>query len=453
VLRDLAQYYSTAKDKTAATALAAKLLGKGYMALLPVLANGAAGIDSLTTSAQKNGLVLGQDSVDAVKAYGKALKDQEDAQKGLEVQTGLLVLPFKTLITEGLTKVTAWLLSKLPAAIAWCKAKFEEIKPTLLMIWNNILVPLGKFLLNVLIGAFNAISTAIAWCKAKFEEIKPTLLMIWNTILVPLGTFIKDQFVSAWESLRETWAILYKELEPHIPLLKKIGMILLAVVAVVVGVFILALVGVVAVIAVVINIVTKVIAAYTKFRQACIDTAKKVSDFFTGLKDKITKAIGDAGKWLYDAGKAVIQGLLDGLKKVWETCMTWITGIGDWIKQHKGPLDADRKLLVPAGVAIMQGLDDGLRKGWSSVRSTLAGYTASIGATGASVSFSVTGGGAVGAYGGGGAFAGSGGYRSVTIAPGAVQVVFPAGTTASRADVDTTIGRAFTELLDEINRR
>jgi hypothetical protein len=108
VLADLAQYYSTATDKTAATALAAKVLGRGYMSLLPILANGAAGIDDVAESAKRAGLILGQDSIDAVKRYSKALKDNEEASKGFEVQVGLMVLPIKTQLIKVIGDVLGW---------------------------------------------------------------------------------------------------------------------------------------------------------------------------------------------------------------------------------------------------------------------------------------------------------------------------------------------------------
>jgi hypothetical protein len=108
VLADLAQYYSTATDKTAATALAAKVLGKGYLSLLPILANGKAGIDDITASAERNGLILSQDQVNACKAYNAAVKDNEESAKGLTVQLGLMMLPLKTLAEKWLAGVLQW---------------------------------------------------------------------------------------------------------------------------------------------------------------------------------------------------------------------------------------------------------------------------------------------------------------------------------------------------------
>jgi phage-related protein len=67
------------------------------------------------------------------------------------------------------------------------------------------------------------------------------------------------------------------------------------------------------------------------------------------------------------AGGSVVQGLWDGMRNVWNNVTGWIGTIAGWIKDHKGPLSLDAKLLTPAGSAIMQGLWDGLKSKYSYI--------------------------------------------------------------------------------------
>lgn len=106
--------------------------------------------------------------------------------------------------------------------------------------------------------------------------------------------------------------------------------------------------------------------AFNNAANSAKNTWNGVVSWFRGIPGTIGGFFSGAGTLLYNAGASIISGFLNGLKSMWSNVTGWISGIGDWIKAHKGPISVDRRLLIPAGQAIMTGFAQGLNTGFDS---------------------------------------------------------------------------------------
>ena len=108
--------------------------------------------------------------------------------------------------------------------------------------------------------------------------------------------------------------------------------------------------------------------AWNSMKQGVSDLVSNVKSIFDGIRNID----------LWSAGKAILDGFLGGLKSVWGAVKNFVGGIAGWIKSHKGPIEYDRKLLIPAGNAIMQGLDRGLQDRFKGVKKSVSGMAGEI---------------------------------------------------------------------------
>lgn len=115
-----------------------------------------------------------------------------------------------------------------------------------------------------------------------------------------------------------------------------------------------------------IKAVANVVSWAGKEVQGFIDTASGIATFLGEFPNLIQVAFGNSDA-LTDNGKAIINGFTNGAKYQWDfEGKGFFENIGGWIKAHKGPVEADRQLLVPAGQAIIEGLISGSSDIWNA---------------------------------------------------------------------------------------
>lgn len=147
---------------------------------------------------------------------------------------------------------------------------------------------------------------------------------------------------------------------------------------------IFALIGILAVLQATFEFIRDVIVGgfITAVRDALrwlFDLGHDIENFFSTLDDRLESWIKSFYPSLYNAGRNIMNSLIQGLKDSLgplKATLQYITGL---IPSWKGPEDKDKKLLYGAGQDIMYGLGHGIEAGAMDVMKQLEGFTNGIG--------------------------------------------------------------------------
>ena len=81
---------------------------------------------------------------------------------------------------------------------------------------------------------------------------------------------------------------------------------------------------------------------------------------------------------LYSNGSALMAGLKSGIDSGWSQITSSVSNMAQWIKDHKGPVSYDRRLLIENGSALMTGLNQGIQTGWRNVMDNISSMAGTI---------------------------------------------------------------------------
>jgi len=250
-----------------------------------------------------------------------------------------------TLITQ-LAPIFMQLVSTvLPMVVTILGAVLGAVLPLITML-AGLLIPIIKMLMPVVVVVFGAIANIIT----------AVMQIIMGIIQVVTG-IITGNWGQVWEGIKNIFSGIWN-----------------AIVAVVTGVF--AIIGTVIMSG--LNAVASFIGGVLgNIGQFFADTWNnvvngvsgmigQVGGFFSGLWDTITGALSGAGKWLFDAGQNIVNGLFDGIKSLAGTIGNFFLGLlPGWIVEPfklalgiQSPSRVFRQLGNHIGEGLMMGTGD-----------------------------------------------------------------------------------------------
>lgn len=266
----------------------------------------------------------------------------------------------KGAITWALAAIGTAIMTYLNAWKAVFVAVWGAIKAVTSAVWNGIKAVISaalSFVKTMVTTEINGVKTVIT---AVWNAIKAVTSAVWNgikAILQGIWNGIKAAAEFVWSGVK---FMIKKETD-----------------------------GIKAIIRVAVdtvkNIWAGIKAIYTKAKEifemvagAVKDGVDRVIDFVTGIPGKILDVFKDAGSFLKDIGKKIIQGLIDGIGDMFGSVKDKLGDLTGKLTSWKGPPAKDKKLLHKTGRQIIDGFVQGLESRFPHVQTVLQTFTDSL---------------------------------------------------------------------------
>lgn len=180
----------------------------------------AKSLDSTADSAKKaKGALASFDELNTLSSSADSSSDTgvakpEDMFETVEIEAEAIsaVERIKAIFAPLEESFTAWqqnlnfepLKASLQGLYNACKPIIDNIGTGLKWVFDNVLAPIGSFVIESALPAFfDTLASATEYVTTALEVLKPTFEYIWENILKPMGAFIGDTFLSLMATVQD----------------------------------------------------------------------------------------------------------------------------------------------------------------------------------------------------------------------------------------------------------
>lgn len=195
-------------DETQRNAIANDLFGKSYADLIPVLNQGADGINNIKQEAHDLGGVISNESVQGAADFGDAVERLKTGFAGMT--NGLMA---------GLMPVAQKIIDMLVAYMPQISAMFQSLAPMLASLFENLLPPLINLAQMLLPSIIELVNMILPIIMDVLNAIMPLITVLIESFLPPLMDLIKTILPVLMPLLRTFASVFSAVLTPAIKIL------------------------------------------------------------------------------------------------------------------------------------------------------------------------------------------------------------------------------------------
>ena len=335
---------------------------------------------------------------DGAKAALIALSNQSKiAAVAVKILNSAFLTSPITWIVAGITAVVAgltWFFTQTKTGramwasfVSWLKGLWQGLVQVATTVWNAI-VQVWNGAVGIIKGVWNGVLTVTRTVWNAVRAYISTVFKDIQTVIRTRMTVIRTIFSAGWRILTTIVSSVWKAITAIVSgAINAVAGIIRAVTAVIRGNWSGAWNAIKGVVQTVWNTIKSVVQIGLSAVQSIVSTVMNaVKGVFSSVWNAIRDVFNNGVQFiksvmhidLFAQGQAIMNSLLNGLKSIWENVKNFVGGIGNWIKEHKGPLSYDEQLLIPAGQAIMGGLFNGLNNGFGNVQDLISSIAQSV---------------------------------------------------------------------------